>query len=102
MIEEMGIDRHMEEVLRAADQERLSAAQFRNALREGGLSPDRISRAVPGRCDITLATGPHLGGFNDRISIPEIIEFVQRAAAHCICERFWSETEAACSGPGLR
>ncbi len=102
MIEEMGVDRHMEEVLRAADQERLSAAQFRNALREGGLSPDRISRAVPGRFDITLATGPHLGGFNDRISIPEIIEFVQRAAAHCICERFWSETEAACSGPGLR
>ncbi|MGD8367394.1 MAG: SidJ-related pseudokinase [Desulfobacterales bacterium] len=101
MIEEMGVDRHMEEILRAGDQKRLSAAQFHKALEEGGLPPERIAHAVPGRCDIPLATGPHLGGFNDRISLPEIIEFVQRGAAHCVCERFWIEREAACSGPGL-
>jgi len=95
MIEEMGVDRHMEEVFRVADQQRLTEARFRRVLADGGLSPERIRRTVKGRADITLLTGPHLGGFNGRISIPELIECVQRAAALCISERFRDETEAA-------
>ena len=100
MIEEMGVDRQMEELFRVADQKRLTAAEFRRVLEEGGLSRDQIARAVQGKRDIALMTGPHLGGFNDRISIPELIEFVQRTAAACICERFRKEPEAQCSGLG--
>ena len=34
--------------------------------------------------DIPLTTGPHLGGFNQQISLPELIEFVAAASAGVI------------------
>ena len=42
--------------------------------------------------EITLFTGPHLGGFNQQISIPELIECVGTMAALCIYGRYLKET----------
>ncbi len=44
-----------------------------------------------GVADIVIYSGPHLGGFNDTISLPELIESVSAMSALCIVGRFWKE-----------
>jgi hypothetical protein len=91
MIDEMGVDRHMEEILRVADQERMSDEEFRRFLGNRGYSRDEIKGFKRGDQDITVYTGPHLGGFNERISIPELIESVGAMSALCIAGRYRRE-----------
>jgi hypothetical protein len=91
MIDEMGIDRHMEEVLRVVDQKQMSDEEFRKFLGERGYSEDETKGFKKGVEDITIYTGPHLGGFNERISLPELIESVRTMAASCIAGRYWRE-----------
>jgi hypothetical protein len=91
MIEEMGVDRHMEEILRVADQEAMSRAMFLSFLQSRGFSLKDAQRTAKGRADIPLMTGPHLGGFNQPISLPELIDFAAAGAAHCVAGRFRRE-----------
>ena len=91
MIDEMGVDRHMEEVLRVVDQKQMSDEEFRKFLGERGYSEDETKGFKKGVEDITIYTGPHLGGFNERISLPELIESVGTMAALCIGGRYWQE-----------
>jgi hypothetical protein len=84
MIDEMGVDRHMEEILRIADQEAMSDPEFKGFLIQRGYDRETIARMEKGKREITLLTGPHLGGFNDRISLPELIRFIETMAALCI------------------
>lgn len=88
MIEEMGVDRHMEEILRTADQEQMSGESFRAHLLGRGVGASEIADYRKGARDIVLHTGPHLGGFNQQISLPELIQFLETAAALCIAHRF--------------
>jgi hypothetical protein len=88
MVEEMGVDRHMEEVLRVQDQLEMSEEGFCRLLVAGGWSRDRIRDVKKGEREITLMTGPHLGGFNDRISLPEMIEAVETMSAMCLYGRY--------------
>lgn len=99
MIEEMGVDRHMEEILRVADQENMTESEFRSFLEERGLSPEEAGRIPRGREDIVLLTGPHLGAFNDRISLPEMIRFVGTAAALCVSGRYFHLRHARYEAP---
>jgi hypothetical protein len=89
MIEEMGVDRHMEEIFRIADQRELSDAQFRAFLMDRGYTPEEAAAAKRGEVDISLMTGPHLGGFNQRISLPELIHAVETFSASCVAGRYW-------------
>ena len=91
MIEEMGVDRYMEEVLRVVDQKEMTHKEFRSFLKNTGYTEDQIRDIKKGARDITVYTGPHLGGFNQSISLPELIEFVGTASALCIAGRYWSE-----------
>jgi hypothetical protein len=91
MIEEMGVDRHMEEVLRVADQQQMSDDEFRAFLRESGYPEQKIRSLRKGVEDITVFTGPHLGGFNEQISLPELIEAVGTMSAMCIQGRYWKD-----------
>jgi hypothetical protein len=91
MIDEMGVDRHMEEILRAVDQREMTDDAFREFLLERGFSQTQVSTLRKGTEDIVIHTGPHLGGFNDRISLPELIEFVATASALCIAGRYAAE-----------
>ncbi len=84
MIEEMGVDRHMEEILRVADQEAMTDQEFKEFLIQRGYDQDKIAPMKRGEQDITILTGPHLGGFNERISLPELIWFIETASALCI------------------
>ncbi|SMC24635.1 hypothetical protein SAMN02746041_02070 [Desulfacinum hydrothermale DSM 13146] len=95
MIEEMGVDRHMEEILRVPDQEQMADDEFRDFLMERGLSPHEALRYRRGAEDIVLHTGPHLGAFNDRISLPEMIRFVGTASALCISGRYFHRRHSA-------
>ncbi len=88
MIEEMGVDRHMEEVLRVADQNEMTDGAFRKFLESKGYSLDEIRKHKKGLEDITIHSGPHLGGFNERISLPELIESVGTMSALCIAGRY--------------
>lgn len=91
VIEELGVDRHMEEILRVADQEEMDEEDFAAFLSDRGFAPEQIRRMVKGAADIAIETGPHLGDFNDRISLPELTEFTASAAAMCIAGRFFKE-----------
>ena len=84
MIDEMGVDRHMEEILRGQDQDRMTEKEFTDFLVERGCDRKAIT-------DIIISTGPHLGGFNQRISLPEMIEAVGAMSALCIAGRYWRE-----------
>ena len=91
MVEEMGVDRHMEETLRIVDQEELTDEEFVNFLMRRGYTGENARSLRRGEQDITVYTGPHLGGFNQRISIPEFIETVGAMSALCIFGRYWQE-----------
>ncbi len=87
MIEEMGFDYHMEEVLRAVDQQRMDDESFREFLQEKGYSDREAAGTEKGARDVIILTGPHLGGFNQSISLPELIDAVASMAASCIVGR---------------
>lgn len=88
MIEEMGMDRHMEEILRHRDQQNMSDDEI-----ESYLSACQDPRCNPGRrrdagADIIVWTGPHLGRFNGRTSLPELTTFLETVSAACIAGCF--------------
>jgi hypothetical protein len=88
LIDEFGVDRYMEEIFRVADQQDMSDVEFNEFLLERGVSRNTVEGLSRGLEDITIFTGPHLGGFNQRISLPELIHFTETAAAYCICDRY--------------
>jgi hypothetical protein len=91
MIEEMGVDRHMEEVIRVVDQNEMTEAEFRSLLKDGSLSEDVIATIPKGAGDVVVRSGPHLGGFNRPISLPEIIEAVGSMSALSIAGKYRAE-----------
>jgi len=84
MIEEMGVDRHMEETIRVADQQALTDRAFRAFLMERGVESTGIASFQRGVADIVIHSGPLLGAFNAGISIPELIEASACMAAVCV------------------
>jgi hypothetical protein len=88
MIDEMGIDRYMEEILRVADQKEMTDNEFRDFLRQKGYSNKQAKTIQKGIKDITILSGPHLGEFNHNISLPELIESVGTMSALCIVGRY--------------
>jgi hypothetical protein len=87
-IDEFGVDQYMEEIFRAADQQEMSDDEFNEFLKKRGIAGDRIDDLAKGLEDITMMTGPHLGGFNQRISLPELIHFTGTATSYCISDRY--------------
>ncbi|MFP3869899.1 MAG: SidJ-related pseudokinase [Syntrophobacteria bacterium] len=101
MIEEMGVDRHMEEVLRVADQRVMTDEQFRAFLEDRGSAGKERGQPEKGVRDIVLQTGPHLGGFNEGVSLPELIESVATMSALCILGRYWRQDSRRVLGKNL-
>ncbi len=91
VIEEMGVDRHMEEILRVAEQVAMTDREFAGFLMDRGFQPEKIAKIKKGAADITILTGPHLGAFNSSISLPELTEFSAVTAAVCVAGRFFSD-----------
>jgi hypothetical protein len=98
MIEEMGIDRHMEEILRAADQRGMSDDEFGLFLKQRGFSDGEIDGLERGAEDIVVPTGPHLGGFNEGISLPELTEAVETMSALCMAGKYSRQQVQSCLG----
>ncbi len=88
LISRMGVDSHMEEVLRVDDQHRMDEKSFFCFLSSRGLPEERIREFKQGKQEITLHTGPHLGGFNQGISLPELIDFLLTASALIISDKY--------------
>ena len=88
MIQEMGVDRNMAEVLRIEDQLSMSDREFFAFLTSRGVEQDTAQRHSRGVREISLDTGPHLGGFNQRFSLPELIDFVAGATSACVLGKF--------------
>ena len=91
MVDEMGVDRYMEEILRVADQREMTDQGFVDFLLRRRIPKVTAMQMKRGLNDITLYTGPHLGGFNQRISLPELIESVGTFVALCIYGRYCKE-----------
>ncbi|CAB5122173.1 hypothetical protein D3OALGA1CA_2648 [Olavius algarvensis associated proteobacterium Delta 3] len=101
MIDEMGVDRHMEEILRVADQMHMSDAEFEAFLQIRGFSPNDQEDLIRGERDITLFTGPHLGNFNDTISLPELTSATETISALCMAGRYWKENHESDALSGI-
>jgi len=84
LIEEMGVDRHMVEMLRVADQENMSDAAFVEFLTRRGMPRQEALGLRRGAAEVAIPTGPHLGEFNGRIPAPARIESPACAAAPCV------------------
>ncbi len=95
MVEEMGVDRHMTELLRRVDQAHMTDAAFLDFLRQRGYEDDRLEGLIRGEEDILIPSGPHLGDFNRQTSLPELIECVAAMSAVCIAGRFVTEVSNA-------
>jgi len=93
LIDEMGVDNHMEEILRVHDQNRMDMDEFTDFLLKRGMNMDEISSFKKGRQDISILTGPHLGGFSQRISVPRLIDFIFTCAALCISGKYIVEND---------
>jgi hypothetical protein len=91
MVEEMGVDRHMEEILRTLDQQEMTDQEFRTLLQTKRIVPSEGECLEKGDKDIRIQTGPHLGGFNERISVPELTAFLATTSAFCIAGKYWQE-----------
>lgn len=89
MVEEMGVDRHMQELLRVVDQNAMSDDAFERFMRERGYDEQEVRHLKKGQQDLRIQSGPHLGGFNEQISLPEMIEAVATMSALCIAGRYW-------------
>ncbi|MCD6272565.1 MAG: SidJ-related pseudokinase [Deltaproteobacteria bacterium] len=97
MIEEMGVDRYMEEVFRIADQIEMTKDEYISFLREKKIFDDnnnQIDLPEQGKRDIIIQSGPHLGGFNEAISLPELIDANRVMSALCIAGKYWKKKEA--------
>ena len=94
LVEEMGVDRHMEEILRVAEQNAMSLVEFRDFLSQRGFDPQTIQGTKKGDQDIRIMTGPHLGGFNERISVPELTRYAAALSARCIMDRYCRQRSA--------
>jgi hypothetical protein len=91
MIDEMGVDRYMTELLRRVDQNALTDDEFVAFLKERGYSTRASwTGSTAGEKDILITSGPHLGDFNRQISLPELIEAVAAMSAVCVAGRFES------------
>ncbi|BBO68771.1 hypothetical protein DSCA_27010 [Desulfosarcina alkanivorans] len=88
MIEEMGVDRYMTELLRRTDQNGLTDSEFIAFLKTRGYDANQLAGLKRGEKDILITSGPHLGDFNRQISLPELIEGVAAMSAVCIAGRF--------------
>lgn len=88
MIDEMGVDRHMTEILRLRDQAVMDRAMFEAFLRSRGYGEEKIRITPKDSADLTLFNGPHLGDFNRTISLPELIEAVGAIAGICVADRY--------------
>jgi hypothetical protein len=87
MVEEMGVDRHMTELLRVDDQAAMTDAAFVEFLVSRGLTAAAVAGLRRGEADVAIATGPHLGAFNNRTSLPELGECTAAAVAACLAAR---------------
>ena len=95
MVEEMGVDRHMDELLRVDDQTAMTDREFRDFLVGRGMAPEAAAGLQRGVADVAIATGPHLGAFNDRTSLPELGECTAAAVAACLAARHERDRAAA-------
>ena len=91
MVEEMGVDRHMEEILRVEDQKVMTDDEFEFFMKQRGYPDEKIKELHKGIKEIVIHSGPHLGAFNETISLPELIESVATMSALCIAGRYWKE-----------
>ncbi len=91
LIENMGIDHHMEETLRIQDQKDMDSNEFDNYLTSRGCTDVQVTAFIKGSQDITLNTGPHLGGFNQPISVPKLIDLLFCLSSLCISDRYIME-----------
>ena len=90
LVDEMGMDHHMEEILRIEDQNRLDAEHFRNFLLSRGVCREELAayEAGKGSENLSISTGPHLGGFNQAISVPRLIDLLFSLSALLISDRY--------------
>jgi hypothetical protein len=89
LVEAMGVDRDMSETVRAADQKHPTN---RPSL---PVDPDNGAEGAPHAqgdgTDKVLITGPHLGGFNQALPVPDLVRFTGGTAALSIAGRFRQE-----------
>ncbi len=89
LVEAMGVDRDMSEMIRVADQHRKPSSPSLSFGPENG--PEGVPHATGDGVDRVLYTGPHLGGFNQALPVPDLVRFTGGTVALSIAGRFRQE-----------
>jgi hypothetical protein len=90
MIEEMGVDNHMYEILYGRSQLRMSDVEFRDFLVDRGVPRDYTQSMERSDRRIFMPTGPHLGEFSGRFPISDMLETIAIMAGLCITGKFFN------------
>jgi hypothetical protein len=93
----MGIDTHMEERVRIEDQNNMTETEFKLFFKNRGIDKEDIEKMNQGIEDIIIHTGPHLGGFNQPISVPKLIDLLFCLSSMCISDRYIMENRLKAS-----
>ncbi len=91
LVVEMGYDKNMDEIIRVVDQKELSQEEFTSMLLCKGLKTEDISKIKKDDKDIVLRTGPHLGSFNGKISVPELTDYLVKASSLCMVGKYLNQ-----------
>ncbi len=97
LIDAMGIDTHMEERVRIEDQNNMTETEFKLFFKNRGIDDEDIKKMNKGIEDIIIHTGPHLGGFNQPISVPKLIDLLFCLSSMCISDRYIMENRLKAS-----
>ncbi|MBW2145294.1 MAG: hypothetical protein JRG75_12985, partial [Deltaproteobacteria bacterium] len=93
IVQEMGVDAHMDEMVRITDQKAMSDSAFEEFLKSNQLTRKDVAQIKKGKEDLAIVTGPHLGEFGREISIPELTEFLEVASATCVLGKYLAESK---------
>jgi len=93
IVQEMGVDHHMDEMVRITDQKSMSDSAFEEFLKRNQLTQKDVVQIEKGKEDLSIVTGPHLGEFGREISIPELTEFLEVASATCVLGKYLMENK---------
>ena len=98
LIDQMGVDRYMREILRREDQGRMTTAQFTAYLSQYTGPAGSAKDFEKGQADIEIHSGPHLGEFNGPISVPELTAFLRSASAAIVAGRYLGQRFGKAAG----
>jgi hypothetical protein len=91
LVEALGRDQYMQEVLREQDLEYLGPTKVAAYLQSRGLDREQAQFLSHSDQELVIHSGPHLGEFNGRLEVPALLDYIAMASSICLAGRYFLE-----------